>query len=253
MFKAKLASSTPFVRRQLCALMALLPLTLVSQVSAQENVEVATKNLERMGLQVEKARATSIDGLLEITTNQGVFYVSPDGKKLLSGRIFDITGDAPVDETAMSLATMRKQDLAQVENSVIEFKAPNEKHVVTVFTDTSCGYCRQLQENIEAYLDAGITVRYLAYPRNGLSSPAADTLARVWCADDPQAALATAKQDRFVKSTACNAPIAQHYALGQKFGVRGTPAFITETGDLLPGLRLPPDLITEIERLAAQR
>lgn len=253
MFKAKLSSSTPLVRRHVYALLALLPLTLASHANAQQPVEVATENLERMGLQVEKARTTPIAGLLEITTNQGVFYVSPDGNKLVSGRIFDITGDAPVDETAMSLATMRTQDLARVENSVIEFKAPNEKHVVTVFTDTSCGYCRQLQENLDAYLDAGITVRYLAYPRNGLSSPAADTLARVWCADDKKEALAAAKQDRFVKSTSCDAPIAQHFALGQKFGVRGTPAFITETGDLLPGLRLPPDLIKEIERLAALR
>lgn len=253
MFSTKLGHASHATRRGLYAIIGGLSLTAVSLVHAQEPVKVATENLARMGLVVEQTRATSIEGLLEVTTNQGVFYVSPDGNKLLSGRIFDITGAQPVDETAASLAQMRQQDLAQVADSVIEFTAPNEKHVVSVFTDTSCGYCRQLHENIDAYLEAGITIRYLAFPRNGMSSPAAETLARVWCAADPQAALATAKQDRFVKSTECDAPIAKHFALGQKFGVRGTPAFVTESGDLLPGLRLPPDLIAEIERLAAQR
>ncbi|MFL9802075.1 thioredoxin fold domain-containing protein [Vibrio cyclitrophicus] len=44
-------------------------------------------------------------------------------------------------------------------------KAKNEKHVVTIFTDVDCGYCRKLHQQMDDYNDLGITVRYL-----GLSS-----------------------------------------------------------------------------------
>lgn len=45
---------------------------------------------------------------------------------------------------------------------MIEFKAPNEKYAITVFTDITCGYCVRLHSQIKEYNDLGITVRYLA-------------------------------------------------------------------------------------------
>ena len=51
---------------------------------------------------------------------------------------------------------------------MIVYKAPNEKHSITVFTDISCGYCRKLHRELNDLLDAGITVKYLAFPRGGL-------------------------------------------------------------------------------------
>ncbi len=40
-----------------------------------------------------------------------------------------------------------------------------EKHVITVFTDITCGYCHKLHEQMADYNALGITVRYLAFPR----------------------------------------------------------------------------------------
>lgn len=50
---------------------------------------------------------------------------------------------------------------------MIEYKAANEKYVVTVFTDITCGYCVRLHSQMKEYNDLGITVRYMAFPRQG--------------------------------------------------------------------------------------
>jgi thiol:disulfide interchange protein DsbC len=213
--------------------------------SQSGQVEFDTTHMQRMGFVVESAKPAHIDGLMEVITDQGLVYASDDGRHIVSGRIFKITGSEPDNVSETVLESMRVRDLEQVQDSVIEFQAPNEKHVIHVFTDTSCGYCRQLHERIDEYLAAGITVRYLAWPRNGMQSNAANDLKNVWCAEDQQAALSAAKHDEPFNSTECDDPVAQHFALGQKFGVRGTPAIVFESGRMLPGY-VPP------ERLAAE-
>jgi len=207
-----------------------------------------TSHMQRMGFVVESARPAHIDGLMEVITDQGLVYASKDGRHIVSGRIYEITGSEPNNVSEAVLEAMRVKDLAQVEDTVIEYTAPNEKHVIHVFTDTSCGYCRQLHERIDEYLALGITVRYLAWPRNGMQSSAATSLKNAWCADDPQAALSAAKNDETLASAQCNDPIAQHYALGHKFGVRGTPAIVFESGRMLPGYVPPERLAAELDK-----
>lgn len=206
-----------------------------------------TQHLTRMGLSVEAVKPSTIEGLAEVITQQGLLYVSLDGKQLMSGHIYDISGQEPVSLSDLALNAMRAADLATITESVIEFKAPREKHVVYVFTDNTCGYCRQLHERMDEYLALGITIRYLAWPRTGLQGDGARQLRQVWCAEDQQAALAAAKQDQPVSSARCEDPVNQHFALGQKFGVRGTPAIVFESGKMLPGYVHPERLIVELE------
>ncbi|PHR64911.1 MAG: bifunctional protein-disulfide isomerase/oxidoreductase DsbC [Idiomarina sp.] len=210
--------------------------------------EFDTGHMQRMGFVVESARPAHIDGLMEVITDQGLVYASKDGRHIVSGRIYEITGSEPNNVSEAVLEAMRVKDLAQVEDTVIEYTAPNEKHVIHVFTDTSCGYCRQLHERIDEYLALGISVRYLAWPRNGMQSNAASDLKNAWCADDPQAALSAAKNDETITSSSCNDPVAQHYALGHKFGVRGTPAIVFESGRMLPGYVPPERLAAELDK-----
>lgn len=67
---------------------------------------------------------------------------------------------------------------------MIVYKAPQEKHVITVFTDITCGYCHKLHEQMADYNALGITVRYLAFPRQGLDSDAEKEMKAIWCAKD---------------------------------------------------------------------
>lgn len=220
-----------------------------SQNTKMPAADIDTTHLQRMGFTIEQISPSSVDGLYEVITNEGLVYVSEDGKQLVSGRIYDITGVQPENLSEQRLQSMRLRDLEAVSDSVIEFTAPDEQHVIWVFTDPTCGYCRQLHENRANYLAEGITIRYLAWPRTGLRGTAFNQLQQVWCAADPAAALTAVKQDQPVRSTGeCDDPVAQHYALGQKFGVRGTPAIVLESGRLLPGLLPPQKLLEEIRK-----
>jgi thiol:disulfide interchange protein DsbC len=41
-------------------------------------------------------------------------------------------------------------------------------------------------------------------------------------------------------------PVADQYALGQQLGVRGTPAIITETGQMIPGYQSADELMVTL-------
>jgi thiol:disulfide interchange protein DsbC len=51
----------------------------------------------------------------------------------------------------------------------IEYKSANEKYRLAVFTDITCGYCQKLHHDLQSYLDAGISIKFLAFPRAGLN------------------------------------------------------------------------------------
>lgn len=209
--------------------------------------EVDVSRLNAIGLKVQSVQQSPVAGVYEVITDQGLFYVANNGSLLISGRMYDINGAEPVNLSDLSLNTMRQQELHNYADSMLVFAAPKEKYVITVFTDPTCGYCKQLHNNMAQYHDAGITVRYLAYPRSGVSGSAGQTLQNVWCATDPLNALSVAKNGGTVPTVRCNNPVAEHYALGQKFGVTGTPAVVLASGELIPGLLPLPRLL---ERLA---
>jgi thiol:disulfide interchange protein DsbC len=50
-----------------------------------------------------------------------------------------------------------------------------------------------------------------------------------------------------VKENVCSPnPIAEQYRLGQEVGVRGTPAIITQTGQMIPGYQSADELMVTL-------
>jgi thiol:disulfide interchange protein DsbC len=82
----------------------------------------------------------------------------------------------------------------------------------------------------------GVEVRYLAYPRAGINSESYRKIATAWCAVDPQDAITRIKNGENLADNVCTPnPVADQFLLGQQVGVRGTPAMILESGEMLPG------------------
>ncbi len=120
---------------------------------------------------------------------------------------------------------------------------------MTVFTDIECGYCRKLHSQIGEYEKEGIRVRYLFFPRAGKSSPAYDEAVSVWCAGDNAArseALTKAKSGQQIEAKTCANPVDAHMAIGADLGLRGTPAIVTESGELIPGYVDPKHLAAKL-------
>ncbi len=187
-----------------------------------------------LGIKVTQVKPTPVPGMNELLTDKGVLYASDNGQYLFQGTLIDIDGRKNLTEEA--LGQVRQEGIAQYEDSMIVYKAEHEKGKITVFTDITCGYCRKLHRELDDFLKAGITVRYLAYPRAGIGSSGYTDLMNVWCAADPKQALTDAKAgNKTAKAENCTAPLAEHYQLGQSFGINGTPAIILEDGTMIPG------------------
>jgi protein-disulfide isomerase len=100
-----------------------------------------------------------VAGMKTVLTNSGVLYVTEDGKHIIQGPMYDVSGAQPVNVTNQLLM----KNLNALEKEMIVYKAAQEKHVITVFTDITCGYCHKLHEEMKDYNALGITVRYLAF------------------------------------------------------------------------------------------
>ncbi len=128
-------------------------------------------------------------------TDSGVLYVTDDGKHIIQGPMYDVSGAQPVNRHQPLLLGK----LNALSNEMIVYKAPKEQHVITVFTDITCGYCRKLHEQMSDYNALGITVRYLAFPRQGLQSQAEQDMKAIWCAKDRNKALDDAMNGKGVQ------------------------------------------------------
>jgi len=221
-------------------------------VSAAPAIDVTNESAlkqkltDTLGVNVMKIQQSPIDGLYQALTDRGVLYVTKDGAKLIHGNLYDLDNGMK-NLTEAALAGPRIALLKPFEDEMLVYKAKNEKHVVTVFTDVDCGYCRKLHSQMQGYNDLGITIRYLAYPRAGIPSANADEMQAVWCAKDPLKAMSEAKEGGNVKAASCDIDIAKQYQLGRSFGVNGTPALILENGTMVPGYQSPADLLQTIE------
>jgi thiol:disulfide interchange protein DsbC len=121
------------------------------------------------------------------------------------------------------------------EDDMIIFEPKKTRHTITVFTDIDCGYCRKLHSEMQEFLDAGIRVRYMFFPRAGVGSNSYKKAVAVWCADDRKAALTAAKNNKAIEMKTCDNPLAEHMELVDKLGARGTPFIVLENGQTQPG------------------
>jgi len=196
------------------------------------------QSLSRIGVEGADIQPAPIPGLKTVLTDNGVLYVSEDGKHLIQGTLYDISAPQPVNVTNQLL--MGK--LNGMEKEMIVYKAPKEQHSVTVFTDITCGYCHKLHEDIKDYNALGITVRYLAFPRQGLKSKAESDMKSIWCAKDRAKAFDDAMKGGEVAPASCDINLADQYNLGVQFGIQGTPAIVLNDGTIIPGYQGPKDL-----------
>lgn len=183
-----------------------------------------------------------IEGWYTLQKGSIVAYISDDGRYLLQGDLIDL--DLQVNLSEQSRNESRRELIATLENNQTILFSPDEaQHTVTVFTDIDCTYCRKLHSEIDQYLEQGIAVRYLLYPRNGPASRAWSTSEDVWCSSDRNNALTMAKLDREFQTSKCDTSmISKHYVLGQDIGLSGTPAIVLEDGTLIGGY-LPPAML----------
>jgi len=229
--------------------MMIKPEKLMKTSSTSSLSATLVKDLIRLGIKVSSVTNNVTSGLKELITDKGIMYVSADGKYLIKGSVIEIKTRENITKNAIK--QLRAEGLSKNRDSTISYKSPNEKFSVTVFTDITCGYCRKLHKEIDDYMAAGVTIRYMAYPRYGLRGSGFSNLANVWCADDPKKALTVAKLTKgknVVSVDNCKSPVREHFNAGKSFGIKGTPAIILDDGTLIAGYKSAPKLIALLEK-----
>jgi thiol:disulfide interchange protein DsbC len=212
-------------------------LVVFSQVAIGESKQPNLSRLQAaIGKQkLDQVKPTPIPGIYEVISGSEILYLTEDGQFVFQGNIIDL-------EAQNNLTEVRRNDLRSDAVDAIEEKnmvvfAPDKEaqHMVTIFTDIDCGYCRKLHSEIADYMQKGIKVRYLMFPRAGLNSESYHKAVSVWCAEDRQEAMTRAKRGESVAPKKCPNPVQAQAELGQSLGVQGTPSIILESGQMIPG------------------
>ena len=214
--------------------------------------EIVTKINQALpaGMSVTRIKQSQVDGLFVVDIGDlQPMYASKDGNFFLYGEMYAIKNGELLNTTKQEISLNRRAilDSELSEKDFITFAATDEKHVITVFTDVDCGYCRKFHGEIEDYNAQGITVNYVAFPRSGLESESYNKIVSAWCSSDPKGTLTALKEGRDPALKLCqDHPVENHYLLGQRIGITGTPAIISSSGDLLPGYLPPMELLKKL-------
>lgn len=190
-------------------------------------------------------KPSHLPNIFEVMYGTEVVYFSADGKYFLAGDMIELNTRRNISDVAKQ--SVRKQILDAQDNKPVVFKAKNEKHVLTVFTDIDCGFCAKLHREMAEINANGITVKYLMFPRAGIHSHSYEKAVSMWCADDQHQMMTDAKARKEIPNNQCkNHPIRDQYQLGRELGVNGT-----STGVMLPGYMPADRLLATLEQSQA--
>lgn len=215
------------------------------QPSVLENI----KKILPQGLNINFYEESKIENFYVVNVaNNQILYVSNDFKYVFAGDVISLDNGAPSSLNELYQAKLVKQVMSLLEDTrTINFTAENEKHLIKVFTDISCGYCRLLHSQIDDYLALGISIEYYGFPRDGLQTQVFEDMQSAWCSDDPKLSITKLKAGDDVEEKTCQNPIQMHYEYGQLLGITGTPSIFLSNGQKLSGYIPASELIKIIE------
>ncbi len=225
-----------------------LTLGLISAISftsahAEEQAIRDAVKLINPSAEIRAINDFGMPGVKQVLADAAVVYISDDGRYVFSGLMLDMVEKRNLSEEAQ--AGVRAELLRTIpKDAIISYEPAVVKHRVTVFTDVSCGYCRMLHQNMQSYLDQGIAIDYVPFPRGGSSSPVYTAMQSAWCATDQKKALDQAYSGATPRETRCNDQVLAMYNLGDKLGVEGTPAIYDANGYHLGGV-VPADQLAK--------
>ena len=197
-------------------------------------------------LNIDSIKESQLPNFYEVILSDGsFFYVEKGGQYLVLGDIFKIKNEELVNLSREKNYSKVKDMLQKIdEKSLIKFSPKEIKYKVYVFTDVDCGFCRKFHNQISSYLDQGIQVNYLAFPRSGTDSDTYKKMSIAWCSPNRQEVLTGLKKDKDFEQIDCeDNPIKTHFELAKSIDIQGTPTIISQSGFTIPGYIEAKELI----------
>lgn len=178
--------------------------------------------------------------MVPVRIDRSMYLLADEGKTLVSlGETTFVSGNSFISGTDMLVnMTLEKTDTSMFPSH----GRPDNKTELLVFTDPTCIYCKKVDEELQQYLDAGVKLTYIPFPRGGLNegSVGYDKWVSAYCSADPASSyhdlvmgkdLSSVVADESKNKADCAANVAKGYNLGLEVGVRGTPYMILKRPD----------------------
>ena len=192
-------------------------------------------------------KKTPVKGIYEVTASGQIMYMTQDSRFIFDGDLYDMQLRKNITEDTRGEVRLNALKELGEENMLVYMPKGKVKHTITVFTDIYCPYCRKLHNELADYKNNGVKVRYIFVPFKGEKS--VETSVSVWCADDKNKALDLAKSGADIEKKTCKNPINKHQILAADLGIRGTPAIMLESGQLLPGYVPSAKLLQQLKTM----
>lgn len=195
---------------------------------------------------IQSIAPSAIPGVFEVVLPGEVVYVDAQGEHMIQGHVIRLKDRS--DLTAAKVEHINRIDFKTLplDKALLHKHGRGERKMV-VFADPNCGYCKKLEQESLSGLE-NVTVYTLPF---AILSPDSVTKSKqVLCSEKPAEAWA----NLMVKGTplpqvaapqceeAAQATLNSLKALGQKYGIRGTPTLIFEDGSRIPGFAPTADI-----------
>ena len=229
--------------------LALILFFSVYSLASEEDLINKISKILPTGLPINFIEESSMPDFYVVNVaNNQILYVSKDFKFVLAGEVIALNDGEISSLNDIYENKFIKNIISSIKpNESIDFVSSNERFKLKIFTDVSCSYCRLLHSEIDQYLSNGITINYLAFPRDGLDSEVYKDMVSVWCSLDPKDSLNKLKKGENIESKNCKNPVEEHFRKGSLIGITGTPTIILEDGTKFSGYIPANELIKILE------
>ncbi|KTC17234.1 MULTISPECIES: thiol:disulfide interchange protein DsbG [Pseudomonas] len=233
-----------------------------TQLAVAEELPKAVQQIEAKGAKVTGSfdAPNGLKGYAAQFQNRGVaLYLTPDGKHVLVGSLFDEQGqdlsEAPLEK--LVYGPMAKQVWAKLDKTawIADGKA-DAPRVVYLFSDPNCPYCNMFWQQARPWVDSGkVQLRHIMVGIIRADSPAKS--AALLASADPQKALQaheSAGKASTLKPLAkipaqVQAKLDANLALMEELGLSATPAifYLDDKGQLQTQQGAPrPEMLGKI-------
>ena len=229
--------------------LSLLSFALLNCAGENNNFLVIEEKLSQIipaELEIDSIQRSEVENFYEIElSDKSFFYVEENAQYLFLGDIYKLGENELINISQQKKFSSSQEMLKKINpESLISFTPELIKYKIYVFTDVDCGFCRKFHKQIDAYLNEGIQINYLAFPRSGVESGTYTKMTTAWCSNDRQKVLTGLKNDEVFDQIDCmNNPIKEHYQLAKSIDIEGTPTIISSTGLTIPGFIEAKELV----------
>lgn len=222
----------------MCATLAFMAQAFAEEALVRKNFQARFPDMK-----IESVARTPFPGLYEVVFDGQVVYTDEKLNYLMSGNLFDLRSPQERNLTRDRRDQIASGALVSAQGNAIKRVRGNGKRIVYTFEDPNCGYCKELQKELNKMTD--VTIYTFLLPI--LSPDSVEKSKIVWCAKDRSRTWDDMMSKGSLPANAvktCATPLEENAVLAKRFGVRGTPAVYLANGQQVGGY-LPADKLEQ--------